>query len=280
MEIKDLNNIDPGMLLKAFNRSFSDYLVPLQLSLEQLKFKLLSDRADMSLSVGAFEKDQLIGFILHGMQVVDGKKVIYNGGTGVIPEYRSQGILNKMYAYILPKLSEIHADHLVLEVIAGNAKAIKAYEKLNFTNIRKLLCYKGHISVQSTTADISLKQIDIPDWDLIQSFWDFKPTWQNSNKVMEQVLERCVFLGAYLQSEIIGYIIYNPSSNRIHQFAVDKNFRRKGVGTKLFEAIANKSTDNISIINVEDGVSGTDSFLKKMGLGVFTEQYEMKRKLD
>lgn len=280
MEIKKLNNIDPEILLNTFNYSFSDYLVPFHLSIEQLKFKIISDKIDFNLSVGVFEQNQLCGFILHGKQLIDGKNVVYNGGTGVIPEKRGLGLVIKMYQFILPKLTELGCDYLVLEVITKNASAIKAYEKLDYTKTRKLLCFKGSIKNVSKTPNYSIKPISTPDWDLFQTFWDFKPTWQNSNFALEQIQEHCHFIGAYQEKKLVGYMIYGKSSNKIYQFAVNKDCRRKGIGTELFKTASENNTNTIAILNIEDTAHHTAAFLKQMGFDAYIEQYEMQKKLE
>ena len=38
--------------------------------------------------------------------MIDGKLVVYNGGTGVIPENRKSGWVREMYDLILPVLKE------------------------------------------------------------------------------------------------------------------------------------------------------------------------------
>ena len=83
-----LENISTDKILEVFNLAFSDYIIPFCLTKEQLEDKIKSESIRLEFSVGAFENNQLIGFILHGFDVVDNMKVIYNGGTGVIPAKR------------------------------------------------------------------------------------------------------------------------------------------------------------------------------------------------
>jgi len=86
MEIKTLENIDKKDILHVFNKSFSDYFIPFKLTEEQLNSKMLADKTNLNLSVGVFENKNLIAFILHGFDKINNEKVIYNGGTGVIPK--------------------------------------------------------------------------------------------------------------------------------------------------------------------------------------------------
>src|SRR5258706_13798692 len=110
--LENTNKID---LLEAFNRSFSDYIVPLSLTYDQFESKIQIDRIDLELSIGAFENNKLIGFILHGFDVINDQNVAYNAATGVIPEKRGNRLTAKLYEYILPQLRAKKANKIQLE---------------------------------------------------------------------------------------------------------------------------------------------------------------------
>ena len=106
MEIKSLTGTNCKDILNVFNNSFSDYFVPFKLTEEQLVSKMISDKTDLELSVGVFENQKLIAFILHGFDITNNQNVVYNGGTGVIPEKRGLGLTKQMYAFNLPVLEK------------------------------------------------------------------------------------------------------------------------------------------------------------------------------
>jgi hypothetical protein len=72
MEVKSLENTEISELATVFNQSFSDYIVPLKITIEQLENKIKSDNIKLKFSVGAFENNRLIGFILHGFNFANG----------------------------------------------------------------------------------------------------------------------------------------------------------------------------------------------------------------
>lgn len=96
MEIRNLEQVKKSEILEAFNKSFSDYFVPFKLTEEPLEKKMVTDKIDLKLSVGIFEDKKLIAFILHGFDVIDNQKIIYNRGTGVIPEKRGFGLTKNL----------------------------------------------------------------------------------------------------------------------------------------------------------------------------------------
>jgi hypothetical protein len=57
MEFKTLSNTSTEDILSVFNLSFSDYIVPFHLSIEQLTTKIAAEKINPDISVGAFEDD-------------------------------------------------------------------------------------------------------------------------------------------------------------------------------------------------------------------------------
>lgn len=276
MECKNLESIDLEELLSVFNTSFSDYLIPFHLTLEQLKSKIETEKIEISLSVGGFEAGQLVSFILHAEKIENGKRMVYNAGTGVVQEYRGQGLVRRMYDHILPVLKDRKTDILMLEVLEENQIAIRAYTNLGFTISRKLLCFKGNIEPKEKDTDVLIEEIERFEWDTFKSFWDIETSWQNSVIVLEQMRKDCLILGAYQADELVGYAIYNPTTKKVHQIAVDQKYRRKGIATKLFEVINQKVEGQpISINNVDDSSESSHAFLTKIGLENWISQFEM-----
>ena len=279
-KISTLEGVSIGKILKAFNEAFSDYFIPFKLSKEQLAQKMLVDQTDFSLSVGVFEKEELIAFILHGIDTINEEKVVYNGGTGVIPEKRGAGLTKQMYRFILPLLAAKGIDDLVLEVISNNIQAIKSYEKSGFETIRKLLCYKGEVSVSSKNNNVLIKELQSYDWQIMESFWDILPTWQNAKSAVDAARATNISLGAYIENQLVAYVIYTPSNQRIQQIAVHKDFRRRGIAITLISQLVDEYGNTISIINVDKNSTSINSFLKAIGLEVSLEQLEMKLGFD
>lgn len=278
MEIRTLLNIEHTSLLDAFNLSFSDYLLPFHLTMDQLESKWRAERIRSELSVGVFEGDRLIAFILHGAQEIDGQLVVYNGGTGVIPEKRGLGLVGQMYAFIQPILIQRDVRQVVLEVLSENYPAIRAYEKLDFLKLRKLSCYSGLVVPNTTCTDVDVRPLDRSDLHLLASFWDIRPTWQNSAYAIAAVGEDAVSLGAYKDDTLMGYIVFHPHLNKIYQIAVVQDARRKGVGTQLVMAANTYCTGKLIITNVDAQALDFGLFLNTLGLDMYIQQYEMEKR--
>lgn len=277
MQIKTLKDTSTKELFQVFNLSFSDYFVPLKLTEEQLKTKLIADKIDLNLSVGVFKEGHLIAFILHGIDTINQEKWAYNGGTGVIPKQRGQGLTKQMYQFILPKLKEKGINHLVLEVISENIPAITSYQKSGFKIQRTLNCFKGELKDLKVNPNIEIQSLKTILWHELQTFWDIHPTWQNSIQTLNTIKDQITIYGAFRYTKLIGYVVFNPSSKRIQQIAISKIHRKQGIASTLLSKLKEEYGRELSVINVDQRNADINLFFKRIGLEMVLEQKEMTR---
>ncbi|MDF2477893.1 MAG: family N-acetyltransferase, partial [Sphingobacterium sp.] len=87
-------------------------------------------------------------------------------------------------------------------------------------------------------------------------------------------------LGAYMDSKLIGYVLFNPVNKRIYHIAVAPEFRGKGVGRQLFQALRNElPAENIQFNNIDAKAEELKLFLEKQGLVNGINQLEMTKVL-
>ena len=274
--LRTLENISTEKLLEVFNLSFSDYIVPFSLTKEQLEDKIQSDNIILEFSVGAFEDNQLIAFILHGYDTINNLKLVYNAGTGVIPAKRGNKLTTKLYKYALTILKKNDINKVLLEVITTNETAIKTYKNIGFKIIKELNCFKGSLIITNTSNDFEIHKLEEYDWQKLCSFWDLKPSWQNSITAVEKLKNYNISIGIYKSEKLIGYTIFNPKTKRIHQLSIDKDFRKMGIGHQLLEYISTTIGKEISVTNIESSSKEISKFLTDRGLKIFIKQYEME----
>ncbi len=274
MTFRSLREVPLPILTATFNHAFSDYVVPFHLTETQLQNKLLSDGVRLDLSAGAFDGDQLIGFILHGYDMVQDKAVCYNAGTGVIPEKRGQRITARLYDFILPELKAKHIQSVQLEVITSNGVAVGIYRAIGFETSRELDCYKGKVALPDS-GKFQIRNLDGYDWSGLRSFWEWNPSWQNSITAVENVKNSNISIGAYDGDTLVGYLIYNPVTNRVQQFAVHADYRRQGAARQLFAHVVQPEGKELVLINIDHNSEETAVFLRALELQIFIRQYEM-----
>jgi ribosomal protein S18 acetylase RimI-like enzyme len=284
MIIQDLSQLSIYQLNKAFNQAFSDYVLPLRVSVHQLAENIRRDGIDFRFSVGAFHEAQLVGFILHSLEDWNGIKTAYNGGTGVIPAFRGNKITRQLYGYIVPRLIEAGARQCLLEVIATNQIAIKTYKSVGFEQKRGFTCYKASLKdipalPGNQMSGIQIREMSAPDWDVVKEFWDYAPSWQYSTPSLMRLAGKISFLGAFEEERLVGYAAILRNANRVAQFGVAKTHRGLGIGHALFYQLAHRATGPLVVINVEDTAADANNFLKAMGFTCFIKQLEMYKQI-
>ncbi len=279
MHIRQLTTQDSPNLLNAINGAFADYIEPFQLNAAQLEFKMASEDIVPEWSVGIYEEDRLIAFIMHGVRKSADKIMLYNAGTGVLPEYRGQGLVGKMYHYLQAHFENNQVYQLVLEVIETNKSAIRAYEKEGFAIRRKLLCFSGELqTVSQFSTATSIKPLQDFLWQDFQSFWDITPSWQNAIPSMDVV--KPTALGAFIDGEMVGYVLLNVEKKRIYQLAVAPLYRRKGIGTQILAEVGKLIfNEKVEINNMDENAENLKLFLEKQGLTNDINQFEMVKNL-
>jgi ribosomal protein S18 acetylase RimI-like enzyme len=274
--IKLLNNISITELTKSFNEAFSDYLIQLILTEKQMKQKLKSENIQLKHSFGAFENERLIGFILLATDCDNYPNVVYNAGTGVVPECRGRGIIEQVYNRAISYLSSINLYIHQLEVMVNNQKALKLYKKIGFEVSRELVCYKGRIEKASET-NYQVTASHSIDFNEIYEFGNFKPTWQNDFPSLVRMNDKLIMYQVNHNKTVLGYCVLNQENRKIHQFAVKPGERKKGIAKSLFHKISELQIPNeLFIINVDAQDIETNKFLLKMGFKPFINQFEMK----
>ncbi len=271
-------------LYDAFIEAFSDYVVPFALTETQFRNHIILNAVDLARTVGCVESERLIGFSLNGFGHWEGKPTVYDAGTGVIPDRRRRGISEAMFDLMLPVFRENGAEQFLLEVITTNTGAIRLYEKLDFHIVRDfaLLQCDSRISwAAETQKNIEIREIGEPDWDLLTTFWDGKPSWQNSIDAVKRSNKMKRILGAFADEKCVGYVVFSGKFGRVAQFAVDKKHRNRGIGTALVLAMQSETADGFSmqVINIDKSISTAMKFFHNRGFYVRLSQHEMVKQM-
>lgn len=275
MEIHTLETVSLDELTHTFNASFADYFVKIEMTPSALHSKIKQEQIDLSLSVGVFDKGQLVGFILNGIGTMDGLKAAYNGGTGILPEYRGNRSTQKMYQFIIPMLKSKGIKICRLEVIDANKRAIHVYETIGFRTQRSFDCLKGIVNPNYTLKRFEIKELGSPPWEQLPSFWDVLPSWSYSIEANQQIQDDLCMVGAFDGAKLIGYAFALPDTGRITQFGVHLKYRRKKIGKSLFAKLGQLGNPKMTIINVDKRGKGVLAFLQKIGFSSYIGQFEM-----
>lgn len=283
MEMKSLNNICLDELFEAFEQAFADYEV--QLNKIELLTMLKRRGFESKASFGAFDGNKIVSFTCNGIGNFYGIPTAYDTGTVTLKDYQGKGVATQVFKYSIPHLKALGIKEYLLEVLQHNTGALSVYRKLGFEVTREFYYFKlknDQISKTIRTLDFpyTLKPIKIDEYNSISNFWDFKPSWQNSIEAIERSLEDFICLGIFSESKLIGYSIFEPVSGDVTQIAVDKQFRRRGIGSLLFQRMleSNKHS-SIKIINTDIECHSITAFLQSKNIEPAGKQFEMIKRL-
>jgi ribosomal protein S18 acetylase RimI-like enzyme len=107
--------------------AFDGYFVKMPDSLDYWATRFKQARVNYHYSFGVFDASRLVAFIIQGMDIHDGQLTAFNTGTGVLPAYRGQKLVDRLYDHAIPRLKERGIQKCQLEVIQENERAIRVY---------------------------------------------------------------------------------------------------------------------------------------------------------
>lgn len=277
IEYRFLSSADFRKVYQASLAAFVDYVVPLQMTEDQFENHIAQNAVELERSVGAFYGANLVGYSLNGFGVWNDKKTVYDAGTGVIPAFRNRGVATAMFDFLLPRLKKNGIEQMLLEVMSDNERALNLYRKLGFRETRKLLFFQKTENFASVEENgISIRQMENPDWNLFKTFWDRNPSWQFSSESIDRKISPKIILGAFSGEKCVGYCVFYTNSGVVSQIGVDKNHRRKSVGSMLLAYLCRSNRiEQINFWNVDARLASLVGFVEKLKFTPTISQTEM-----
>lgn len=281
---KFLNNSYISQVHTCWMESFKDYHVDMSyMTLERMIRRTRMDRVNFELSVGAFYNNDLIGFLLVGIDQYKSQLCAYDAGTGVIKEFRGKGITGELFNFAKPKLKFVGIEKFILEVIQDNNPAIKAYEKAGFKTCRSFNCYKldtkhfnyiipdrkTMVRIEPMSKSELFNHMDFLDWDV---------SWEYNISAIRHIKEEIIINGAFMNNKCVGFIVFYPTLNWIFMLAIDKEYRKKRLGSLLMTKLIQEIKANVNVIKFNNIIPDHEmnEFLVKHRFEIYTTQYEME----
>ncbi len=278
--LDSLKDIPFDDLFKSFKNAFSDY--EMQLEKDELERMLVRRGFVPELSFGAFDRDKLVAFTFNGIGNFNGVRTTYDTGTGTMKEYRKKGLATKIFEYSIPFLKAAGVKQYLLEVLQHNTKAVSIYKKLGFEVTREFNYYvqdNQDFKVKFNDS-IKIKSIEPDKLEDYKSFFDFSPSWQNSFESVKRNIKEFKAIAAFLDNKVAGFCVMEPKSGDITLIAVDKDKRRKGIGTNLLAEIMKINQFNkIKCINTDTRYIAISKFMESNSIELSGKQFEMIKQL-
>lgn len=280
LNYKILDKTSTETLHKIFLDAFSDYQV--KIDLPYWKFTQMLQRRGYvpEVSIGAFNNEVLVGFVLNGFRKWNGKSTVYDLGTGVIGEYRRQGITSNMLLAIKELLKDKQVEQYLLEVIKSNTSAVQLYKKQGFQIQREFACFQLDKNKYNLITTHKVEHVDSINLKQLTEFLDFAPSWQNSIDSISAIPEAFLYSIVRVDDTLVGFGIIDKKTGDIPQIAVNKDFRGNGIARSIMtDMIKNTESHKISVLNVDDQSKSTKEFFLTLGFEYSVGQYEMLLKI-
>lgn len=268
MEIKHLKGFPLVELVDCLVQSFAGYAVDMPSDLKYWARRYRGARVDRSLSFGAFTGRDLCGFIVHGIDQYRGTRTLFNTGTGVLPTYRGQGLVDRMYEACWQECPKQEVETCALEVLQDNDRAIRVYRRNGFEITRDLRCFTGKLDAPAIPLQISPLQ-ELPpyaqdDW----VSWDFTRT--------------AMLIKAF---DYRHFEVHDVHNDLLGSFTIDHDrtlLARIDLQAGRYEqmlAAVQKLYPEVRMVNVDAQNQELIDALSQSGLNNYLNQYEMQRTL-
>lgn len=198
------------------------------------------------------------------------------GTLAVHPEFRGIGVSQKLFELHKEEALQNECKQLFLEVIVGNDRAIRFYNKLGYEKVYDLSYYNLKDMTKIMLKEckgIEVKQLEFAAFKVeIQKWLHFHINWQNDMNYIEKTNH--TFYGAYIGNDLKGSICINEQG-KISFIFIDKEYRNRGIGSKLLQVARDELNLESLLISFPNN-SLLEGFVKKTGFEKNSlAQYEM-----
>ncbi|OAX48367.1 GNAT family N-acetyltransferase [Paenibacillus sp. AD87] len=150
MTFRKLSELSMEENVRIWNLGFEGYFIQMVMTIDALMTRIVNEGLSLENSLAIYVDGEPAGFVLNGFRDVDGKKVAWNGGTGIVPAFRGQGIGRALMLRNLELYREQGVELALLEALTQNESAIKLYQYVGYeiTDRLMILQHTGTIDPQ------------------------------------------------------------------------------------------------------------------------------------
>lgn len=270
-----LSQVQIEEIVECINMAFSDYAQPVHFTKETLQRFFMASNINKALSFCAYSENNMVGFILNSSNIYNGEQVAFDAGTGVIPEYRGQGVFSGLYAFAEHELCKCGIKKYYLEVLRQNDRAKALYERNGFSVVREFsvmqLTKAFEISDNVSVRIMKFAEFDFSD---VNGLTLVKPSYEHSYNIIKK--NPNLYNVAYFEknSRITAFCVYDADRGSIVELGYYNIFDLKEVLKYIacnHEAVIAKNIDTSYCVVME--------MLSSIGFEQIASQYEMVKEL-
>jgi len=289
VELKRLNTCSFQTAVDVWNQGFQGYFIDMTLSLDSLLNRITAEGISPAHSFVAFSEDKPVGFLLSGLRTARGKKLAWNGGTGVIPNWRGKGVGKCLVNAALEMYAAERVDFALLEAITGNHAAIALYKTFGYEIVDEVTVLQTNGALTEFSVSDAYKVTRVPPATVGSlSFYRELSPWQAQwMSVTLNHGEAVIVLDQ--RGEIVCYALYkkrfddhgNLASIALYQCEVaPKKEDNKRIAATALDSVFGPLTTRClrRAVNLSKSNSVVDLLLNA-GLEPFIDQVHMMKKI-
>ena len=280
--------------VKIWNEGFQGYFVDMTMSVDGYLSRLQREGLSPEFSLLAFCEGRPAGFLLNGIRMSAGRKVAWNGGTAVSPQFRGGGVGKALMRATLDLYGRHGVEVATLEAISENEQAISLYRQFGYEIVDRLvfLQHEGKLNTrafycadsQSYSAE-RVVPFAVGKLEFYQELAPWQAHWQSLGRNKGEAL-----IVSDVKGAAVGYALYEKKydeNGKTSDIALFQCVGRPGIGTEAVVACAlqnlyaplelecKRSTYNFSKSN-----EPVRMMLVEAGFTHFIEQAHMLRTFD
>jgi predicted acetyltransferase len=233
-------------------------------------------------SLVAFDGEEPVAIVLNGFRIVDGKKIAWNGGTGIAAEYRGKGVSTRLMEEAIKVYSEAGVVVATLEAIKENEKAIRLYEKYGYEITDSLVYLGGTLDLSNTSlTSESIRPEQFPTFSFYKENVPWQCQWQSVRSGEAQI---------YFNSNQnpIGYSLYKRTWDQngylekifLYQLELFDEVNEETIKA-IFTSISGEQHKPVNFMTINASLSNpVIPLLLDLGFEKKTEQVQMVKKLN
>lgn len=292
-EMKRMSGCSIEQKVEAWNKGFEGYYFYMETTAEAFEKRGAMEDLNEELSIVAFDGNNPVGIVRNGLRENDGRKVSWNGGTGVAKSVRGQGVGKRMMEKTIEWLGDAGVQLATLEAVTENKAAIELYRKMGYEILDEVdfMQLKGKVEKGpeelEAAQEITVKSASVEDAGSLD-FYRHDFTWQTQ---WQSVKDGEALIAYDSEGKAASYAYFRKTR--------DEN--GKHIATTLYQCVVNplaedpKSLTVHLIAEVFEGFSGeinrvavnipvemnklTHQVLAEAGFKVTTKQVMMAKEL-
>lgn len=276
--------------VEAYNRGFEGYFFDQSKTADSFVSKMGKEGLSAAHSLVAFIDGEPAGIVLSGIWHSDGKKVAWNGGTGVAARHRRTGVGQALMEETLTIYREQGVELAALVAIEENQRAISLYEKVGFHVVDHSVFFESKGELVPFTVDAETEyqvRHTIPQEVFRLPFWS-APVWNIQWKTIED--KEAMFI-LDKSADVVGYALYKRIFDEkgelatILLFHCEADPKRADANTIVRYALSNVFSPLAQCIhrltvNLPASNTMVVSALQEAGFGIMAKQVFMTREME